>query len=440
MAHEITAVDSYVEQFEALKGELPGGGHEWLGELREAAMARFVTLGFPTRRSEAWKYTDLRPLQKVPFLPARGTDAAVSIDRMPALLPTDLRRYRLVFVNGGFRPELSNLSDLPSGVEVGSLGAALTKTPDEVAERIGKLGELDGMPMLALNTALMCDGLMLRVRAGVMPEGPIEAIFIGAPADTPVAYHPRNLLVLEPGSQATLVEHHVGIGAGPYFANGVTDIIAEERAHLRHYKVQAEGADAFHIATVRGSLGKDAVYDGFGLSLGARLSRNEMELRLDGPGAECRLNGAYLMRGQQHCDTTTVIEHREPHARCRETFKGVLDDRSRAVFQGRIVVHPGAQGTDAHQLSRTLLLSDRAEIDTKPELEIYADDVKCSHGATVGDLDHDAMFYLRSRGIAEAQARKVLIEAFLGEVLEEISAERIRDAFSARAAEWLGTA
>ena len=255
-----------------------------------------------------------------------------------------------------------------------------------------------------------------------------------------MAYFPRNLIVLEKGAEATVVKHHVALGVGAYFANAVTEIDIGPGARLHHYEVQAEALEATHLSTVHARIARDATYDSFNLSIGGRLSRNEVSVRLEGEGAHCGLNGAFLMRGSEHCDNTTVIDHLVPHTTCREVFKGVLDDESRAVFQGRIVVHEDAQHTDGHQLCKTLLLSTGAEIDAKPELEIYADDVKCSHGATTGQMDETALFYLRSRGVPEALARNLLVQSFLGEAFEEIQSEEIRQAFTDQAVHWLPAA
>ena len=293
---------------------------------------------------------------------------------------------------------------------------------------------------LALNTALMDSGFVLRVHRGVVVEEPIEIVFVGGLTDSPVSYFPRNLIVLEEGSRATVVKSYAGLGGGAYFANAATEVLVGDGAVLRHYKVQAETRDATHLATTHVRVGRDAVYEGFGLTMGGRLSRNEMDVRLEGEGGECRLSGAFLMRGSEHCDNTTTIEHVVPHTACREVFKGVLDDQSRAVFQGRIVVHRNAQGTDGQQLCKALLLSRGAEMDAKPELEIYADDVKCSHGATTGQIDEAALFYLRSRGVPEALARNLLIRSFLEEAFEQISSTDVRAAFMDRVVHWLPAA
>ncbi len=431
------AAQPFVEQFAAAKGALPGASLPWLADLRDGGMERFSERGLPTPRSESWKYTNLRPLEKIAFGTPNGE--AVNLDRLPSLLPAGASENRLVFVNGRYRGDLSTIKSQREGVTIGSLATALAGDGDGLGEHLGRIAPADGQPLLDLNTALMCDGLLLRLERGADVKTPIEVIYIGVAGEQPLAYHPRNLIVLEPNSQAVVIEHHVSLGRGATFANAATEISLGDGALLHHYKMQAEGAEAFTVGTMHASVGRDAHYDGFGMALGARLSRNEATVRLEGEGARCHLNGAYMMRGRQHCDNTTVIEHLVPHTSCREVFKGVLDDEARAVFQGRIVVHPDAQQSDGHQLSKAMLLSEKAEIDAKPELEIYADDVKCSHGATAGDLDHDALFYLRSRGLTEARARNLLIEAFLTESVEAIAAADLCPAFLASIADWLTT-
>lgn len=436
--NQIVAIDPFIEQYAACKAGLPGAAMPWLCDLREAGIERFASLGLPGPRAESWKYTNLNPLRKVNFTPTAG--GAVSIDELPSLFPHGGSGHRLVFVEGRFRAEHSTLGALPEGVRIGSLAEALERDPEGIAAHLGRIGTAEDQAMLALNTAMMGDGLLLHIARGVTIDLPIEVVFVGAGGPTPLSYHPRNLIVLEPNSRATIVEHHAGLGAGVYFANTGTEIQIGEGAALHHYKVQEESPLAFHVATTQAHLERDAVYDSFTLTTGARLSRNEISVRLAGTGADCHLNGAYLLRGGQHGDTTTVIDHLAERTTCHEVFKGVVDDSARAVFQGRIVVHPGAQKANGHQLSKALLLSDRAEVDTKPELEIYADDVKCSHGATTGDLDHDALFYLRSRGIPEETARHMLIEAFLADTINQIAAEGLCPALMASVGHWLSAA
>ena len=345
--------------------------------------------------------------------------------------------HRLAFVDGRFRADLSHLGALPDGVELTSLAALLAADPGALVGRLGAGAADERAAMVALNTALMGDGFVLRLKPGTVVEDPIEILFIGTAQAGPVAYCPRNLVVAEPGSRATIIEDHLGHAGRVYFANGVTEIFLEAGAGVRHYKVQDESLGAFHLHATHARLDRDASYESFVLSLGARLSRHEIHVVLDGPGVDCRLDGAYVARGDQHVDNTTLIDHAKPRTTSRETYKGVLDDAARAVFQGTVMVRADAQKADGHQRNHTLLLSDKAEIDTKPALQILADDVKCAHGATAGALDDDVIFYLRCRGIAEAEARRMLIAAFLDEVIDGVGAEVVRTAFRDKVSGWL---
>ncbi len=437
--------NSGATDFEAVftdrRASLPGADLAWLTELRESGINQFRRQGLPTPRTEAWKYTNLRPLQKVAFAAAPDAAAArpAGLDKAPSLLPSGEHVRRLVLTEGRFDPALSSIGDLPPGVTLEPLAQAIRRDPGGLQSYLGRIAHPVGQPMLALNTALMEDGVVLRVGRSAVLSEPVEVLHLGGLSDRAVAYHPRLLVLLEADSRAVLVENFVGLGDASYFANAVTEIRVAEGARLDHIKVQAEGAAATHLASCHVWLDRQATFIGFSLALGAQLSRNEVHVRLEGEGARCRVNGAYLMRGKQHCDNTTLIEHLKPETSCREVFKGVLDDQSRGVFQGRIMVHRGADKTDGHQLSKALLLSDRAEIDAKPELEIYADDVKCSHGATVGDIDEQALFCLRARGIPEARARSLLIQAFLDEALDEVGIPALHEALLSRVADWLGT-
>lgn len=431
----------FTEHYGDLREALPGQDLPWLARLRESALARFTASGLPTPRQESWKYTSLRPLEKVGFGAAGAPRACVSIDRAPSLLPAASEHHRLVFVDGQHRADLSTPRGLPEGAQLVTLRELLAREPAWVERHLGKLAgdanDAPGQPLLALNTAMMMNGFVLRLAEGTVLHDPVEIVHLGGAGDRPLAYHPRNLIVLEPRAQATLIEHHTHLGEQPYYTNSGTEVALAEGAVLHHYKLQAEALDAFHTATVHAGVGKDALYDAFGMTTGARLSRSEIAVRLVGEGANCHLNGAYLMRGEQHCDNTTRIDHLVPNTACSEVFKGVVDDTARAVFQGKIVVHRDAQHTNGHQLSKVLLLSDKAEIDCKPELEIYADDVACSHGATAGDLDHNALFYLRARGIPEPTARAMLIEAFLAESVHNIASQGICPALMSSIGHWL---
>ncbi len=426
--HEIT--EQLVKDFEGQLSRLPGSGLAWVEKMRRSGLERFNDLGLPSSKIEEWKYTKLRSLEDTNFQQVHFGNGVADVEQLPTLFTGEKQIPRIVFVNGCLRSDLSNLDNLPDGILVQSLSDSMDYDPDWVRDYLGRIGQMESRPLLALNTAMMNSGVTVRVCKGVVVESPIEMVFVAGLTDEPVAYHPRNLIVLEENSQATLINIHVGLGVGPYFANSVTEVDVGHNAILQHYRVQTENLEGTHTGSMHIRVGRDATYETFCMVAGGRLSRTEAFVRLEGEGGYCRLNGAYLMKGREHCDNTTVIEHVVPHTKCREVFKGVLDDEACGVFQGKIIVHKDAQKSDGHQLSRALLLSDKAEMDAKPELEIYADDVKCSHGATSGQLDESALFYLRSRGIPDALARNMLIQSFMAEVLEEISDETVRDAMA----------
>jgi Fe-S cluster assembly protein SufD len=438
---------SPLARFETLRAALPGTAVSWLRDLREQGRERFATLGFPTIREEAWKYTSLRALDALTFVPAAAATTHACFDVLPSIHSSAARGTaehedtgrgpRLVFVDGRLRPELSSLGTLPAGVELTSLAQAFAADSDLVGDRLGRLAEDNAL--VALNTAFLVDGPVLHIRAGVQVPGPVEIVFVslGGGGDAATAFHPRSLVVAEAGSHITVVEHHVGFADGPVLANHVGEVYVGENASVRRCKVQREALDTFHLSHVSARVAAGGRYDDFILTVGGRLARNEVRVILDGEHASCHVNGAYMVRGTQHCDTTTFIDHARPNGSSREVYKGAIDGHGHGVFQGRIVVRPGAQKTDGHQLNRALLLSETAAIDAKPELEIYADDVKCSHGATAGELDDDAMFYLRARGIDRETARNLLIGAFLAEAIEEIPEEAVRTAFEDVVAGWL---
>jgi Fe-S cluster assembly protein SufD len=350
-------------------------------------------------------------------------------------LPEAAGAHRLVFVGGLFRPELSRLERLPVGVTLASLAASLDDA--EVAEALGRIARLEDSPLTALNAALFRDGFLLKLGANVEVTAPIEVVHVGLPGEAPAAAHLRNLILAAPGARATVVEYHVCLGEGVHAFNGITEVRLEREARLRLYKVQAEGGDAFHLQRCEAELADGAEFESFGLTLGARLSRNEIHVALNGRGAQARVHGAYALAGKQHADTLTAVDHRGVDTLSRQVFKGVLDDSSHAVFQGKVRVAPGARGADGQQLNKTLLLSRKAEIDSKPELEILADDVKCSHGATAGELAEEAIFYLRSRGIPPAEARHLLVEAFLAEAVAEVGDATVAEAMRGLIQHWL---
>jgi len=405
----------------------------WLAARREAALLRFGELGFPTRRQEAWRFTNLRPLQGTNFAPATGI-AAVAPAVVEALRLSDAT-HRLVFVNGRFAPELSLLSVVPAGAWLATVRRTLDERPELLEAAVDDSDTAGAQPFASLNAAFFADGFVLALEPGVVLDRPVQIVHVGRAATPAQAAHVRNLVLLREGSRATVIENFTGEGA--YWSNSVTALSLGERAALRRIKVQDDGRDAIHFAVDRVTLGDDTRYESFVLTLGARLARHDTLALIAGERAHCAVHGAYLLRGEQEATNATAIDHAASHGTTREVWMGVVDDRAHGVFLGRIAVRPAGQKTDAEQLNRNVLLSPRATVDTKPELEILADDVKCSHGATVGDLDENALFYLRTRGISEADARRMLIDAFTAEAIATVEDVGLRDYLAAHVQRWL---
>ena len=413
----------YLEAFRPDAGE-----PSWLAEARRKALAAFGERGFPTRREEAWRFTNLRPLSETFFPPVRPGPASAGA-RTPAGVP--FPTYRLVFVNGVLQ---ADAGAMPKGVWLGSLKNALALNRGWVRAAIDPSDVAGGQPLTALNAALFADGFALSLDAGITLDRPIEIVHV-ADADAPVSIHARHVIVLAPGSSATLIETHAG--AGFYWTNQVTQVLLGEGASLNYTHLQDESDKSLHLGTVRADLGKSSNFQHFSLTLGALLSRESVFVKL-GESAKVNVSGAYLQRGDQDATHAVVIDHAAPGATTRELFKGVLDGRAHGAFLGTIRVREGAQQTDARQTSRAILLSDRASVDTKPELEILADDVKCAHGAAVGDLDKESLFYLRARGIGEVEARRLLIEAFLLDAAESVEPPALREYVASQVRRWLG--
>lgn len=418
-----TGAAGFLHRYEGLRTRLPGARIPFVEALREQAAEAFRAQGFPTRRVEAWKYTDLRPVAEAGF-----DEALSAVDDAPALPPAH-GAVRAVFVDGRFRPDLSTLDGLPYAA--GSLAAALPGLDG----RLGTLARVEAQPMAALNTMLFEDGLVVTVPAGVA-GGVLDLVSLGTASERPEAFHPRHLVRLEAGASLTIIETATGPEGARYLHNPVYEIEVAFGATLTHARLQQEGARAFQLSTVYVRVEKGGTYDNFTLNAGGKLVRNEIHTVLAGPAAACHMNGAQLLRDGQHADTTTVLDHAAPDCASRQTYKTVLMGKSRGVFQGKIHVHQVAQRTDGYQMNQALLLSPEAEIDSKPQLEIYADDVKCSHGATVGEIDAEQLFYLRARGIPEARARAMLVEAFLKEAIEGVQDETARGALDAAITGW----
>jgi Fe-S cluster assembly protein SufD len=413
----------FLHRYEGLAGRLPGHRLPWLAALRARAAEVFRAQGLPTRRVEAWKYTDLRPLAEAGF-----EEPLTALDTAPPL-PRPRGRARAVFVDGRFRPDLSGLEG--AALEAGSLAQALPR----LEGRLGALAPSEELPLVALNTMLFEDGLLAWVPEGT-DAGVLELVSMATDSGRPAAFHPRHLIRLGRGARLTVIETAAGSAGARYLHNPVYEIEVAEGATLVHARLQQEGRQGFQLSTVQARVAAGGTYDNFTLNVGARLVRNEIHVALTGPGAACHMNGAQLLTGGQHADTTTFLDHAAPDCVSRQTYKTVLAGRSRGVFQGKILVRQAAQKTDGYQMNQALLLSPEAEMDSKPQLEIYADDVKCSHGATVGELDHGQLFYLRTRGVPEAEARSLLIEAFLVEAVEGVTDETARDALQEAVRGW----
>jgi Fe-S cluster assembly protein SufD len=421
----------YADRFAAVAATLPGQELPWLRDLRAQAIERVRQSGLPTIRNERWKYTNLNALAAAAFEPVAPEVSSAS----PDLLPSLLGGCRVVFVNGLYRADLS-AGSLPRGVTLTSQAVLLRENPGR-ARALFADHDAGADSLGAINLAFARDGYIIEIAGRTNVEEPVELLHLTTPRATATAYHTRNAIIVQAGSSAAVIETFLHDAATVYWAQPVTEIRVGPGATLRHYKDQNEGAKAFHTATTDIRVAEKGRYENFVLTTGAALSRNEIAVVLDGPGASCRLDSGYLARGRQHADNTTSIIHAKPQTSSVEVYKGVLDQQARGVFQGRIVVEKDAQKADGHQLNKTILLSDRAEIDTKPELEIFADDVKCSHGAAAGELDEDALFYLQARGIGQADARRMLVEAFVGETLENISNVAVRAAFERRIGAWM---
>ena len=401
-------------------------GPQWLAETRRQGLRIFREAGVPHAKVEAWKYTGVNGLVGIGFDPM--APAPEILIPMPPPLAGLEDAHRVVFVNGRFAPALSDLDGLPQGAAVEALTAADADPPEAVRAHLGRVLELDGMPFAALNAAFWTEGCLVSLDDGCALSRPIHLVSVAAGGDAPVMFAPRTLIVAGRGARATIVESHLGGGGAPTFSNAVAEVVAADGAVVEHYKRVQVGDSDFHVGAAAVRLGAGASYDSFALTLGGRLVRNEARVTLASPGAECRINGAYAAFGDSHVDNTTLIDHVAAGATSREIFMGVIGDTARGVFQGKILVRKHAQKTDGHQLHKAILLSSGAEVDAKPELEIYADDVKCTHGATAGKLDETMLFYLNSRGILRGQARQMLIQAFLAGALDEIRHAGAREA------------
>lgn len=440
----------YRLEFERFTREHADRRPEWISRMRTAAFDRFVELGFPTTRIEEWKYTNVAPIAKTPFRRAAQAWSTLSVESIEPFTLEKSACAQLVFVNGYYTPELSFFGKLPEGVMVSSLATVLTRDPAAVEPHLARYADHRNQAFVALNTALMEDGAFVSIPQETVMEKPIHLLFVSSAcsdstqdrlvdsaqggscariddeAEFAAVSYPRNVFVVGSHSQVRIVESHVGVRQGVYCTNAVTEIVGGDSTVIDYYKVQQESKKAFHVATVQAQLGCKSAFSSCAIDLGGALVRNGLNVALDGEGAECDLNGVYVVTGRQHVDNHTRIDHIRPHCSSRQLYKGILDEQSRGVFNGKVVVHKSAKKSDARQVNKNLLLSGDAVIDSKPQLEIFNDDVKCTHGATIGQHNQDAIFYLRSRGIDPSVARSLLTYAFASELLGRIGIEPIR--------------
>ncbi|MBX7245772.1 MAG: Fe-S cluster assembly protein SufD [Candidatus Sumerlaeaceae bacterium] len=417
-------IELYQGEFSKLGATALDSGNADLGKVRQAAIARFGEIGFPTTRDEEWRFTNVSPIARTSFKLAGGDFNQVSSEMLKTAEIPGMKGPQAVFCNGHFVSELSSLGNLPKGVIVGSLAAAASHPA--VRHHLAKHANFENHAFVALNTAFMQDGAFVYVPKGVVVEEPIHLLFVStSPGETGMS-HPRNLIVAESNSQVQILESYSGTEEDVYLTNVVTEVVAGDGAVVDHYKLQREGHKSYHIATIQVYQERSSNFSTQSISFGAAISRNDVNTILDGEGCVGTLNGIYMIGGSQLADNHTRIDHAKPNCESHELYKGILEDKSRGVFNGRIIVRQDAQKTNSKQTNKSLLLSDQALVNTNPQLEIFADDVKCTHGATIGQIDEEHIFYLRSRGISAAVARHLLVYAFANDIIRRIKIEPLR--------------
>jgi Fe-S cluster assembly protein SufD len=430
--------DLYFERFAALSEERESRQPSWLQGVRRAAMDRFGDLGFPTTKNEEWRFTNVSKLAATPFAApdpaaakpgegiARQAIGGVIQRAHPWVMPGTFEGQALFFVNGSFSPELSAWRSTLKGARIESLGEALAGESPQLERHLTRYASYLDHSFVALNTALFEDGAFIEVKPNTHLEKVIVLVFVTTPAVRPHMTHPRNLILVGAGAQASFVELHVGLPGHTYLKNVVTEVVAGENSVVDYTRIQDEGTGGYHVGILQVEQARSSSVTTHTISLGASLDREEARAVLNGEGAEALLHGLYVISGYQHVDNHTLIDHAKPHCSSREVYKGVLDGHAGGVFNGKIAVRKDAQKTDSKQSNKNLLLSENATINTKPQLEIYADDVKCTHGATIGQIDPEAVFYLRSRGIGLEEARNLLIQAFANDILDRVKFEPLR--------------
>lgn len=417
--------EQYLAAFSQSRSTRPASP-SWLNKLREEGIASFEALGFPTLRNEAWKYTSVEPISSQSFFHANGEANTLNANEVLSHAFVDSQSCRLVFINGVYSPQFSRTQKLPAGVRVQSLAETVRQDDAFLSAHLGRYTRHRQEPFAALNTAFVEDGAVIAVPEHCRLTEPIYLVFASAAGERQVISHPRILILLGAASEAKIVEDYIGVGSGTYFCNAVTELIGGPDALIEHYRLQQESDTGLHVGTLEAELGRGCQLTAHAVTLSGSLVRNNVRVVLDGEGAGCVLNGLYLGDKRQHIDNFTEIEHAKPRASSLELYKGILGGHSHGVFNGKIVVQKDAQKSDARQTNKNLLLSENAAVNTKPQLEIYADDVKCSHGSTIGQLDADALFYLRSRGLGLDDARSLLSFAFASDIVGRIKVAALR--------------
>jgi Fe-S cluster assembly protein SufD len=413
---------SAFERFQQKSAATP----EWLRCLRRAAINSFVQRGLPTTRHEDWRYTSVEPIASTDFAVADGEAKLLRAEDLYRPSFTDPAYNRIVFVNGVFSPQFSSVRELPAGVQAKNLSAALAANDPTIRPHLTQNSVSREQPFVALNTAFAAEGAFISIPKGIALSEPIYLVFCSFSSGNPVMSHPRNLIVFEEGSRARIVEAYIGLGDQPTLTNVVTDVIGGAGSVIDYYRLQNESSSGYIVAALEAEIKQNCSFTAHSVTLNGALIRNDIHVLLNGEGSECVLNGLYLPSDRQHVDNHTEIEHAKPRATSQELYKGILSGAAHAVFNGKILVHKDAQKTDARQTNKNLLLSDHAVVNTKPQLEIHADDVKCSHGSTIGQLDKDALFYLRSRGLDKAEAQSLLSYAFASDLIGRVRIAPLR--------------
>ena len=416
----------YLSNFKTFENGLNGASNLPVHKLRKEAIAKFSELNFPTTHDEDWKYTNIAPLLKYNFKPA-SSEHKIPLSKIEPFLFEGMKGSRLVFINGRYSKELSVLTDLQEGIVIGNIDDELRNNSEILYNHFSKYANYNEQIFTALSTAFTKDGAYIYIPDGKIVEDPVHILFITDSGKENILTQPRNLIIAGKNTQASIIEHYVTTGEDVYFTNSITEIFTDENAVIDHIKLQEESKKAFHISRSEVRQEKSSNFISHSISIGGEISRNDVRSIFNSEGSECTLNGLYLLSGTQLYDAHTMIDHAKPYCNSHEHYKGILDDKSRGVFNGKVMVRPDAQKTNAFQENNNIILSNEALVNTKPQLEIFADDVKCSHGATIGQLDQDAMFYLKSRGIGDEKSKIILLHAFASDIVKTIKVKEVKN-------------